>query len=293
MKVENILKFEGHKAAVYNLSNGTSDRHFLSVSSDGIIAEWNLISGEQDGLVVNCGGIVYSATIVNDTLWCGTFKGNIHVIRITDKKEIKNFHVHDSSVFDIVFLKELNIVISSGGDGCVNIFEADTLNHKEKIRVSEMKLRKMLVVNNQLWLSDQAGYSHLYSLPGFHPIISFPSHQLSTNVHVFYNDVLISGGRDARIRMWNQKQEMIKDIPAHHYAVYDLVLIPNLSVIASASRDKSIKLWNSNDLEFIYKISIDRGDGHKASVNCLLYYQNFQVLLSASDDKTIMAWKIN
>lgn len=294
MKAERIHLFSGHKAAVYILTEGTSDDHFISGSSDGVIAEWNLETGEQDGLVVQTGGIIYAVRIVNDTLWIGTFKGIIHIIDLKTKKEIKSIIAHNASVFDIQFLPEHNLVLSSGGEGVINVWNPNTFEHIERVQLSEQKLRKIFVTKDAVWISDQAGFSHVLSLPSLNVLSSFPSHQLSTNVHWVSPDLKmkLSGGRDAKLNQWNENNELIQSIPAHHFAVYDLTLLGNQGYIASASRDKSIKVWDLSSLEFKLKIHQETGVGHTASVNTLVYNKKHNLLISGSDDRTIAAWRI-
>ena len=38
---------------------------------------------------------------------------------------------------------------------------------------------------------------------------------------------------------------LIKSIPAHNYAIYDIVFSPNAKLFATASRDKTVKIWDA------------------------------------------------
>ncbi len=69
-------------------------------------------------------------------------------------------------------------------------------------------------------------------------------------------------------------------------AIYCLASLPN-SRLASGSKDKTIKIWNTINLTLI-----DTLYGHTESVRCLIYINNNR-LASGSVDKTIIIWNIS
>ena len=80
-----------------------------------------------------------------------------------------------------------------------------------------------------------------------------------------------------------------KEIPAHNFVVYDILVLPASKKIVSASRDKSIKIW-TEDLIFLERID-QRTGGHRHSVNSLAQYSVNQ-FVSVSDDKRIVTWSV-
>jgi len=81
-------------------------------------------------------------------------------------------------------------------------------------------------------------------------------------------------------------------IPAHNYAIYSIVFSPNKKYFATASRDKTIKIWNAEILELLVRIDKKNFDGHTHSVNKLLWSDYKNYLISAGDDRAIMVWEI-
>lgn len=82
------------------------------------------------------------------------------------------------------------------------------------------------------------------------------------------------------------------EIPAHWYAINDLKLSPDGKYFASASRDKTIKIWDANSYELLKVLDNEKFEGHTHSVNSLLWV-NEHLLLSTGDDRQIIAWEIN
>jgi WD40 repeat protein len=56
--------------------------------------------------------------------------------------------------------------------------------------------------------------------------------------------------------------------------------------------DKSIKVWDAQNLRLLKVIDKGRHAGHGTSVNKLLWTSFNNQLLSASDDRTISAWDL-
>ncbi|MFY8036347.1 MAG: WD40 repeat domain-containing protein, partial [Cyclobacteriaceae bacterium] len=70
---------------------------------------------------------------------------------------------------------------------------------------------------------------------------------------------LISGGRDAKLRVWDAANgyEPVEEIAAHLYAINHLVFSPDGNYFATASMDKSVKVWDTQALKLL-KV-IDKG----------------------------------
>jgi U3 small nucleolar RNA-associated protein 13 len=62
---------------------------------------------------------------------------------------------------------------------------------------------------------------------------------------------------------------------------------PNDKLIASASQDKTIKIWNSQDLMLNQTLA-----GHKKGVWDCAFSPVDKMLVSASGDKTVKVWNL-
>jgi WD repeat-containing protein 61 len=86
---------------------------------------------------------------------------------------------------------------------------------------------------------------------------------------------------------------IIKSIPAHEWAIYDIAYSPNSKLFATASRDKTIKIWDSKTFELLKVINKEKDRGHLNSVNKLIWSTYNNYLISAGDDRAIIIWEIN
>jgi hypothetical protein len=145
-----------------------------------------------------------------------------------------------------------------------------------------------------------AGYSdhhiRIFQLEDFKPVCTFEGHQKSVFSLTYSPDseLLISGGRDARLNFWSTRKvyEKKEEIVAHMYAINHLAFSPNDNFFVSCSMDKSIKVWDLSKFKLLKVIDQSRYGGHGNSINRLWWDLASNNLLSASDDRTVSAWKL-
>lgn len=111
------------------------------------------------------------------------------------------------------------------------------------------------------------------------------------------SNFLISGGADKLLRAWNvpepsddgspQSLSAIAAIPAHDKDINAVCVAPNDLLVASASQDRSIKVWKMPDLTPVTVLK-----GHKRGVWSIAFSPIDQAIVSASGDKTIKMWNL-
>lgn len=294
MNLQKQLEFNGHNAAVYSLAfDGTS---VYSGSADGFVARWDLITGVQDKFSIRADAPVYSIALIKDQKWLvvGLSSGAIHIIDVEQKKEHRFIQQHPSAVFFIIENPIKKHVYSCDASGNLAVWNFDNFNLMLFIPFDCGKIRRVVVSpdGETIALCCQDGKLRILDTTFFNEKESFYAHKDGTNSSTFISPkVLLTGGKDAMLRLWNlEKNEELYEIPAHNFAVYDLIFIKELNKIISCSRDKTIKIWNSND--FSIEIRIDRKlGGHSHSVNAICEMDSHR-FATCSDDKRIIVWKI-
>jgi WD40 repeat protein len=86
---------------------------------------------------------------------------------------------------------------------------------------------------------------------------------------------------------------LIQSIPAHLFSIYSIAFHPDLPYLATASRDKSIKIWDTETYSLKKTISIEKGyDSHRLSINKIIWEPIDNHLISVSDDKLMKIWRV-
>jgi WD40 repeat protein len=107
-------------------------------------------------------------------------------------------------------------------------------------------------------------------------------------------DLIASGSGDNTVKLWRKKSTQSPNpkpsytlwhtLKGHTKEVTQVAIAPNNQIIASASKDKTIKLW-STDGKLLFTLT-----GHTDEVDSVAFSPDSQVIASASKDKTIKLW---
>lgn len=95
---------------------------------------------------------------------------------------------------------------------------------------------------------------------------------------------LVSGSDDFTLFLWHPEKQKtpIARLTGHQQLVNDVKFSPDASIIASASFDKSIKLWHGSTGKFIGSLR-----GHVQAVYVIAWSADSRLLVSGSADSTL------
>lgn len=285
----------GHSAAIYALRAAPDG--FYSAAADGLLVHWHKDDVNFGRAVANVEGGKFLSfdTLEDGGLVAGALDGGVHWL-YPDEPE-RNLHVaqHTRGVFAVIRVGEE--VFTAGGDGVLTRWDAKTGRTIESLPVSANSLRSLAYVENYDYLAVGASDGQVYLLfrDTFETLSVFPANDPSVFSVVphptgFY---LTSGGRDAYLRF----QRITGDGPAptaisaHNSTINDLAFSPNGKYLATASRDKTVKLWDATTWELLKVCEVVRDRGHVNSVNCLLWLDD-TTLITAGDDRRILSWEL-
>lgn len=283
----------GHSAAVYALIANTD--FVYSGSADNYVARWLTATGEQDKFAIKFEQSVYALEFFGDNfLAVGLADGGLHIFDLENRTELKYFTQHTKAIFSIAYNAPKQQLYVSDAEGNLSVWTTNSLELLIYIPLDCGKIRSMAVTStgDHFVLACQDGNLRILETEFFNEVQTINAHKDGATAVLFHptnEDLLISGGKDALIKIWNWKEEgLVETIVAHNYAVYDLVSIHEGKQFVSASRDKTIKVWNSSDFSFVQRLESKNG-GHRHSVNALAKIDE-ERFVSCSDDKRIILW---
>lgn len=290
----NTARLSGHSSGIYTISPSPEDHIIYTASGDNFVAAWNLETQNADQFSINVGSTIYSLLLLKDKkrLAIGQAHGGIHIIDIAAKKELRHLKVHKKGVFDIQETADGSFIYAAGADGTLSVWN----NKFELIRhivLSENKLRQLRLNKdgNLLAVASSDGFIRILETDYLNEIYTIEAHQKGVYALHWEEEQLISGGNDAHLRFWNAANnfEEIRNIPAHNYSIYSIVKSPDGNLFATASRDKTVKIWNPT-FDKPLRLDLKNYQGHKNSVNCLHWSEFNNTLVSGSDDRSLILW---
>ncbi|WP_420583313.1 WD40 repeat domain-containing protein [Reichenbachiella sp.] len=295
VQIEKTITYTGHSDAVYTLEKGVEPHLFYSAGGDGHIVEWDLNKTESGRLIAKVPASVYSIRLVPERhllIVAQNYEG-IHLIDVLSNKELGSLQFTKAAIFDMQVIGDLLIV--GTGDGKLVVIDLPKLKVLKEVEVCDQNLREILITNdNHCLVGSSDGFIRKFELPSF---------ELKHEVHVHDNSVfaliekdqfIISGSRDARLKFSDSNSlDLDESINAHMYAINDIVERVDGAYLASASMDKTIKIWDYQQRKLIKVIDKARHKGHLTSVNKLLWMEYEDLLISCSDDRSIGVWRID
>ena len=297
MKITKVGHFSGHKNSIYTIHPSIQPNCFYSGASDGFVVEWDLASKGDGVLLVNVQKPVYSLLTIphKQELLIGTATGHLHIVDLNSRKEVRNLEAHKGGIFSLTLFE--GRIYSTGEDGMVHIWDANTYVLITSIHASDKSARVLTTSHerNEFAIGFSDHKIRIYNTSTNQLMKVLDDHVNSVFALSYSNDgkYLLSGGRDAKlhIRDCNNQFEFVNDIPAHTLHINCICYSPDGKLIATASMDKTVKIWEAQTFELLKVIDKIKNQGHISSVNKVFWYNNTHVL-SCSDDKQIMLWEV-
>lgn len=297
MDIKKIHTCTGHRAALYALAPGRDERHFLTAGGDGWVVEWSLDDPETGHLIAAVETQLFSLLHLpeRNLLVAGNMHGGVHWIDWADPTRTRNVQHHRQGVYDLLVVGEW--LYSAGGDGLLTRWSVPEGRTVESVQLSNRPLRALaysarsqeLAVgasDGSIYVVDEATLAVCRTLSNAH----LPS--VFTVVYAPDQQRLLSGGRDAWLRVWAMEKEGERrlELPAHRFTLNHLAFSPDARLFATASRDKTVKIWDSTTCALLKVMDTLRYGGHTHSINRLLWLPGG--LVTASDDRTAMLWEV-
>lgn len=298
MTIEKIDTFGGHRDCVYTLEGGLYPESVFSAGADGLVVGWQLSRPDLGELVARVPASVYALALhpASGLLWVGQNYEGLHLIDPGQKQEVNSLKLTSTAIFDIKFYRTDAFVAL--GDGVVAVVDTEHLAVRKHLKATDRSARCIAI--NPVERELAVGYSdhavRIFDLISYELKRVIPAHTNSVFTLAYSPDCrfLLSGGRDAHLRVWDVEQHyaLHQDIVAHLFAINHLTYSPDGTLLATASMDKSIKIWDAETFRLLKVVDRARHAGHGTSVNKLLWTDYHNELLSASDDRTISVWKL-
>lgn len=291
-KVANLI---GHEHPIYALAISQKSHILFSGGGEGAVVEWSLKNMSHIKVMYKTNASIYCIDCPKALalLISGDRAGQISVFNFEEQKLVFQKQLSTKPIFGIVTIGNSLYFISE--DGYLRTLDLTTFSVINEIEVSNSALRSIVFNSseNTLYIGAKDNRIYYYSLAENRITGSDEEHSLAVFSLAYdpSNNRIISGSRDAQIKLW--KQKVSTNIPAHMYAVNSLMCIPEKSIFISASMDKSIKVWDLNSMDLLAIGDLQRNEGHSKSVNTITYTTFENYIISAGDDRTIMVWQFD
>ena len=299
LPVRKLAHLTGHKAAIFSLGPGPETRHFLSGAGDGWVVRWDLDDPETGRLIAKVETQIFSLLYLDghERVVVGNMNGGVHWVDLEDPDNTKNVAHHRKGVFDMLRIKEF--VYTAGGGGMITKWSVAKSRTLESYQLTNQSLRSLDFCPERNEIAVGASDNAIYFLDAStlqlrRSIRDAHDNSVFTARYTPDGRYLLSGGRDAHLRIWNldEGDRPVAAQPAHWFTINAIAIHPEGRWFATASRDKTIKIWDSNTFELRKVLDTARDGCHVNSVNRLFWSPHRNYLISGSDDRSMIVWQV-
>ncbi len=300
ISISKKAQLSGHNAAIYKLVPGLKLGHFISGSGDGWIVDWEETTPETGKLIAQSDRQVFSLLAIpeQELLLAGNMEGYLNWVDLRNTEASKRTLMHPGGIFGLA--RSGDYFYALGGDGVLSKWDLLRRRVVESLRLSTKSLRSFSFHPDDAVLAIGASDGHIYFVDEKEFVlinVIKDAHDKSVFSLAFSYDggKLLSGGRDALLKCWHfyaKQPKLETTINAHWFTINAIAFHPKGHIFATASRDKTMKIWETKTLKVLKVLEGVRDGGHVNSVNTLLWIDEGKFLVSAGDDRMIILWEL-
>ncbi|CAI8588932.1 unnamed protein product [Vicia faba] len=230
----------------------------------------------------------------------GSYDGQARIW--TTNGELKSTLIkHKGPIFSLKWNKKGDYILTGSCDTTAILWDVQAEKWKQQFEFHKGPTLDVDWRNNVSFATSSTDTMiHVCKIGDNHPIKTFAGHQSEVNCIKWdpTGTLLASCSDDSTAKIWSMKQDtLIHDFREHSKEIYTVRWSPTgpgtnnpnkKLVLASASFDSTVKLWDVELGKLIYNLN-----GHRDGVYSVAFSPNGEYLVSGSPDKSIHIWSLN
>eukprot|EP00898_Chlorokybus_atmophyticus_P003729 jgi/Chlat1/4357/Chrsp29S04512 len=249
---EPVLRIAAHSESCRAIRFAEGGNFLLSASADKSILATDTVTGQTVARLTDAHSspINRLCEVSETTLASGDDDGCVKVWDTRQRQCCCSIDAHEDFVADMVFSESTGLLLGAGGDGVLSVSNLRKGKLEAQSENVEDELLSIVILKSgrKVCCGSQDGVLEVYSWNEWGDISDrFPGHPQSVDALVKVDeDTVISGSSDGLIRIVSIHPNKMLGIVGEHadYPIERLAMSFDGAMLASASHDNLVKLWN-------------------------------------------------
>ncbi|MFN6566413.1 WD40 repeat domain-containing protein [Dendronalium sp. ChiSLP03b] len=242
----------GHTATIRSLVLTDNDKTLISGSDDGKIKIWNLQKNQLVNTLFECNNPIWSVAITPDgsTIISGNEIGELRFWNFHTGKLLRTNQGHRGRIFTVAINPDAQVLATGGIDKKIKIWNLKTGALIRTISSHTNAVRSLTFSPDGQYLASGSWDKTIkvwnwQTGELFQNLEGHAGRVVSVN---FSRDgkYLVSGGLDNKVKVWDLQSGKLLHTLSNH-SDWVLGVATNSDKIVSASKDKTVKVWNFSD----------------------------------------------
>ncbi|MFH2095726.1 MAG: hypothetical protein ABIJ16_08480 [Bacteroidota bacterium] len=294
ISTDGFNRYSGHENAVRSVVFSPESMILYSAGSDGKVLSWDMTDTNKTyKKILDEGDLIFRDLAASRNLrWlaCAVESPEIILVDLFSNNKTR-LSGHTGIVTSIAFSNNSKYILSGGADSTVIFWNIET-NEKSRIARCESKIKSVAISSDDKYVAAATeGGKILMWNTETNETTDIYSGTIPMNDVTFSNDGknIASGDKSGNIYIFDiSNKKLVFKINGHHARINDLKYSPDDELLASASFDRTTKIWQTNNMNLEPIILKD----HDSWVLSLVFSSNGKELVTACVDSYIKCWDI-
>ncbi len=247
--------YSGHTDAVRSLVFAPDNKSFFSAGSDGRVLKWDI--NDRSSSVVIANPMVNRVIDVSDDgkwLACGTDGSGVQVFRTSNMQaEPRILSGRDNMIRTIDFLPDNKRMFSAGTGGIITLWDLET-GRATEFANSDSPVDILVVSRSGDYLAAGTRNGKIIIFEVENSKASYVLHENTGNSILALDfgegdQVLASGDLEGNVLVWDfGSRALVNNLRGHSARITQLKFSPDGKILASASNDGSVRMWETSNL---------------------------------------------
>jgi WD40 repeat protein len=217
--------------------------------------------------------------------------GRLHAWRIENGEHVADVVAHDGPANACVITPDDRSVITFGADGLVRLWSLPELRHLQVLAEEPDHLTFGVLSSDGGTIGYGSRASGVVTLRDLADPASprRRQHDFPVLCCAVGNppDLLVGGGVDGRIAVWNGSDGGHREVQAHDGDVMECAFVGDTGLLCTGGDDAAVKIWRLSDLELVATL-----EGHAFNVTGCDASEDGSLVVSAGGDGTACLWDV-